>query len=317
MPALPYRAGDGPDDDTGGRSLRAAADDLVLVTTPSMRARRHPRAIAAMWAWQAVLALLVSWPTAGLVSSAWSGDPHGDAPLWAPGGHALLDWLWHDSRGLASTVHAAEIVLVVGSIAGLVPMAALMIALGFATRDRNAVGFARCLYGAARLFPSMLLLGVLYGLLQGLVVGVGALLAHGVAAWTHETLGEARSQQLAGVVLVLFLAAASAVGVMHDLARASVVRFKVRGVRGFALGARTFRLAPLSLWWSWAWRALASIAPVLAAAPVAGQLGGRGGFALMFLGLLHQAVVAARVGLRASWLARALRAVDGTLRRSR
>jgi hypothetical protein len=320
MPALPYRAGDGAaaDVDAGGRSLRAAADDeLVLVTAPSMRARRHPRAIAAMWAWQTVLALLVSWPAAGLVSAAWSGDPNGDAPLWAPGGHALLDWMWHDARGLSSTTHAAEIVLILGAVAGLVPMTALMIALAHATRDRQAVGFVRSLSGGLRAFPSMLLLGVLFGLLQGLVVLVGALLGHGVATWTHDSMGEARSQQLEAVVVVLFLAAASAVGVMHDLARAAVVRFKVRAVRAFALGARTFRLTPLSLWWSWAWRALASIAPVLAAAPVAGQLGGRGGFALAFLALLHQAVIAARVGLRASWLARALRGVDGALRRAR
>jgi hypothetical protein len=81
------------------------------------------------------------------------------------------------------------------------------------------------------------------------------------------------------------------------------------------LGARTFRLAPAALAWSWAWRALASLAPIVAAAWAADRLGGRGGAALFALLVLHQAVVLARVGLRASWLARALRAVDATLRR--
>ena len=38
---------------------------------------------------------------------------------------------------------------------------------------------------------------------------------------------------------------------------------------------------------------------------------------LAFLFLLHQSVVVARVALRASWLARALRGVDGALRRAR
>jgi hypothetical protein len=130
-------------------------------------------------------------------------------------------------------------------------------------------------------------------------------------------MGEARAQQLEGVVLVVFLGLASAVGVVHDLARAAVVRFKVKGLRAFVLGARTFRLAPLSLWWSWAWRSVAAVAPVVAAAAVAGKLGGRGGAALVFLLLLHQAVVAVRVALRTSWLARALRGVDGALRRVR
>ena len=292
-------------------------DELVLVTTPAVRARRHPRAIAAMWVWQTVLALLAGAPAAGLARAAWRGDVDGDAPLWAPGGHALLDWLWHDSHGLRAALNGAELVLALGAVAGLVPMAAMMIALAYATRDRKAAGFARSVAGGLRAFPAMLLLLVLAGLLQGLVVGTGALLAHLVEAWAHSRMGEARAQQLEGVVLVLFLGLGSAVGVVHDLARAAVVRFKVRGFRAFALGARTFRLSPVSLWWSWAWRALASLAPVLAAAAVAGRLGGRGGLGLAFLFLLHQSVVVARVALRTSWLARSLRAVDGALRRVR
>jgi hypothetical protein len=304
----------GVDDDADSGRQR---DELVLVTTPAVHARRHPRAIAAMWAWQTVLALLVSGPAAGLAKAAWRGDVGGDAPLWAPGGHALLDWLWHDGHGLRAAISGAEIVLALGAIAGLVPMAALMIALAYATRDRKAAGFARSVAGGLRAFPRMLVLLLLAGLIQGVVVGLGALLGYLVEGWARAGMGEARAQQLEGLVLLVFLGMGSAVGVIHDLARAAVVRFKVKGFRAFALGARTFRLSPLSLWWSWAWRALASIAPVLAAAAVAGRLGGRGGVGLAFLLLLHQSVVVVRVGLRASWLARALRAVDGALRRVR
>lgn len=304
----------GVDDDVDSERRR---DELVLVTTPAVRARRHPRAVAAMWAWQTVLSLLVSMPAAGLARAAWHGDANGDAMLWTPGGHALLDWLWHDAHGLRAVVSAAEIVLALGAVAGLVPMAALMIALAYATRDRKAAGFVRSVAGGLRVFPRMLLLLVLAGLLQALVVGAGALLGHLAEAWAHTGMGEARAQVIEGMVLVVFLGAASVVGVVHDLARAAVVRFKVKGFRAFVLGARTFRLSPLALWWSWAWRALASIAPVLAAAAVAGQLGGRGGVGLLFLFVLHQAVVVARIALRASWLARALRGVDGALRRVR
>lgn len=303
-------------DDTADSSARRM-DDLVLLTTPAVRARRHPRAILAMWAWQTVLALLVSWPTAGLVRAAWSGDVRGDAALWAPGSHALLDWLWHDARGLGAVVNGAELALLVGAVVGLVPMAALMIALAYATRDRKSPGFSRCIAGGLRVFPSMLLLLVLVALIQALVVGSGALLGSAVEGWTHSGMGEARAQQLEGLILVVFLGIASCVGVAHDLARAALVRFKVKGIRALALGARAFRLSPLSLWWSWAWRALASIAPVLAAGALAGSIGGRGGIALVFLVVLHQAVIAVRVALRASWLARALRAVDAALRRVR
>jgi len=307
------RAPVGEDDADGARRQ----DDLVLLTTPAMRARRHPRAIAAMWAWQTVLALLASWPAAGLARAAWSGDVRGDAPLWAPGGHALLDWLWHDFHGLRAVSHAAGIVLLLGAVAGLVPMAAMMISLAYATRDRSAAGFVRSVAAGLRAFPPMLLLLLMAGLLQGLVVGAGAALGYLVEAWAHAGLGEARAEQLEGLVLVVFVGLGSVVGVVHDLARAAVVRFKVTGPRAFGLGARTFRLSPISLWWSWAWRALAGVAPVLAVGAVAGRLGGRGGFDLTFLFLLHQFVVVARVGLRASWLARALRGVDGALRRVR
>jgi hypothetical protein len=302
------------DDDADSSRSR---DELVLVTTPAVHARRHPRALAAMWAWQTVLALLVSGPAAGLARAAWRGDVSGDAPLWAPGGHALLDWLWHDAHGLRAAVSGAEIVLALGAVAGLVPMAAMMIALTYATRDRKAAGFVRSVTGGMRVFLPMLVLLVAAGLLEGLVVGFGALLAHLAESWAHAGMGEARAQQIEGVVLLLFLGLGSAVGVIHDLARAAVIRFRVRGLRAFALGVRTFRLSPVSLWWSWAWRALASIAPVLAVAGVAGRLGGRGGLGLVFLFVLHQSVVVVRVALRASWLARALRGVDGALRRVR
>ncbi|HEY6461249.1 MAG TPA: hypothetical protein VIY73_13885 [Polyangiaceae bacterium] len=303
-------------DDAGALDAARRQDDLVLLTTPAIRARRHPRAIAGMWAWEAVLALLVGWPAAGLAHAAWSGDAHGDAPLWAPGGHALADWLWRDQHALASLSHEVVLVLIVGAAAGLVPMAALLVALAYATRDRLPPGFARCMAAGFRAFRPMIVLLALATLLQALTLGVGALVAGGVEHGTHGWLGEARAQQLEALVFLVFLVAASLLGVAHDLGRAAVVRFKVGGIRGFALGARTLRLYPVSTWWSWAWRALASLAPILAVAAVAGRIGGEGGVALVFLFVMHQAVVAARVALRASWLARALRAVDAALRRA-
>jgi hypothetical protein len=295
----------------------AAPRDLVLLTTPSMRARRHPRAVLAVWAWETALALLASWPAASIVRAAYGSDPRGDAPLWAPGGHALLDFLLREHHGLRAATTAASIVLVVGAVAGLVPMAALMTSLAFATRERRAAGFVRCVSEGLRLFRPMLVLLVAATVAQALVVGVGAGIGSIVESWAHTGMGEARAEQLQGLVLALFLLAASAVGVAHDLARAAVVRFDVSGPRAVMLGARTLRLSPLPLWWSWAWRALAAVAPVLAVAAVADRLEARGAAAIFFLFVLHQSVVLARVAFRASWLAKALRAVDGALRRVR
>jgi len=297
--------------------LAGGARELVLLTTPSMRARRHPRAVLAVWAWESALALLASWPAASLVRAVYGDDPRGDAPLWTPGGHALLDFVLHEQHGLRGAMTGATLVLVVGAVAGLVPMTALMTSIAFATRDRRAAGFIRCVTEGLRHFRRMLVLLVIASVVQALVIGAGSGLGSVVEGWAHG-MGEPRAQQLEGLVLAVFLLAASAVGVAHDLARAAVVRFDVRGLRALALGVRTLRLSPLPLWWSWAWRALASVAPVVAVAAVAGRLGGSPGVAaLVFLLVLHQSVVLARVALRASWLAKALRAVDGALRRVR
>jgi hypothetical protein len=287
-------------------------DDIGLLATAAMQARRHPWAIAGVWAWETALAVLVAWPARSLASAAYGANPAGDAALWAPGGHPLLDFLWHDYHGVRALFGGATVVLVAGAIAGIVPMASLLVAMAYATRDKRAVGFSWSLREGVRLFPAMALQLVLVGVGQGLALGAGALLASLVKAWTHG-LGEARSLQVEILVALLFVAVAATLGVARDLSAAAVVRFKVRGMRGLTLGVRTFRLAPLTLWWSWAWRSLASLVPLAVGAWVADRLGGRGGMPLFVLLLIHQSVVLSRVALRASWLARALRAVDGAL----
>jgi hypothetical protein len=290
-------------------------DGLGLLTNDAMRARRHPWAVIGLWAWETALALLFAWPAASLAGAVFGRGAAGDYALWTPGGLALMDALGRNAPALSAVTSAGLAALLVGAVAGLVPMASTLTVLAYATRDGRAAGFARSFSRGLRLFPSMLLLLVLATLAQALAVGVGAAAGSVVESFLHEGLGEARAQQVQGLVLLLAVGAASAIGAAHDLSRAAVVRFKVGGWRGARLGTRTLRLAPLVMWWSWAWRAGASIAPVVAAAWVTGRLGGRAGPALLVVFGLHQLVVLARVALRASWLARALRAVDATLKR--
>jgi hypothetical protein len=287
---------------------------LLLLTTDAMRARRHPWAVVGLWAWQTGVALVAAWPAWSLARATWGNDPRGDAPLWEPGGRALLDTAWRDAHGLRAVLGAATLAVLIASVAGLVPLAGAMTATAYGTRDRTRIGVVRAFAAGLRSFRAMAVLLVASAIVQALVVGLGWGLSSLVEAWTGESLGEARSQQLGAVILILFAVLASAAGVVHDLARAAVVRFTVRGLRGVVLGVRTFRTAPLSLWWSWAWRAGASTLPVILAATVAARVGGRGGTALVALAVLHQAVVGARVALRLSWLAKALRSVDGALR---
>lgn len=290
-------------------------EELGLLTTEAMRARRHPWAVIGLWGWETALALLLAIPAAALANAAYGGGLAGDGALWTPGGLPLLDLVGRHGAALRSLASVGLALLAVGAVAGLVPTAATLTALAYATRDGRAAGLVRSLSEGLRLFRSMLLLLALATLAQAVTLGLGAAIGSMVEGWTHTSLGEARAQQLQGLVLLLALGAASAIGAAHDLARAAVVRFKVRGWRGVELGTRTLRMAPLSMWWSWAWRAGAALLPVLAAAWATGRLGGRAGAALVAVFGLHQLVVAARVALRTSWLARSLRAVDATLRR--
>jgi len=283
---------------------------LFLRETDAIRARRHPWALAGLWGWQSALAVTVSWPAASLVGATYGTHPRGDGPLWDAGGHALLDFVWHQARGLAPMRASTEIALGVAAMIGLVPMAAVMIAMAYGVRDRRAVGLVRSLEGAARAMPSLLWLLLLMGVAEASTLGVGALIAAGTHAGLSDAWGEARAERVAIAVGLVFVVLASGLGVVHDLARAAVVCARAKGLRAIVLGARVFGRAPLPMWWAWAWRALSALAPVLAAAAVATRIGGRGGGALVVLALLHQGVVLSRVALHASWLAHALRSVE-------
>jgi hypothetical protein len=286
------------------------AGDSLGQAPDGMRARRHPWAILGLWGWQTALALGASWPTASLIHAVFGASPRGDAELWVPGGHALLDFLWHDAHALAPVTSTAKAVLLAAAILGLLPMAASMFAMTDDVGERRAFVLLRSISRALRAMPALLLLLVIASAAQAGSVGLGWLVAKGVDMWFSEALGDARAQRIGLAVALVFVLAASGLGVVHDLARAVVVCSRTRALRALVRGARAFASSPLSIWWSWAWRALAALAPVVAIAAVASRIGGRGGFALVALAVLHQGVVLARVALHLSWLAKAMRVVQ-------
>jgi hypothetical protein len=195
---------------------------------------------------------------------------------------------------------------------GMIPMAMAMVAMAHAVSDSASVAtaptFAICASLSLRLWPKLVLLLLVFALADGLLLGVGCAVALAAAIWTHRSLGEAHSQQLAVGVGALFVLAAMALHVIHDLSRAFLVYAGGRALGAIEAAARTFRRAPLALGFAWAWRASTALAVVLAGAVLATHIGGRGGFTFALLALADQTIVLARASLRASWLARALRA---------
>jgi hypothetical protein len=265
------------------------------------RARRHPWAVLGHYGWQSLLAVMAAAPFASLAGAAYGNDPRRDAALWAPGGHALLDFLQHERHGLVTAGSSTAAVLVLALIAGLVPTAAALVAMACTTRAGRNVGLARSLAAGLGLFPAMLTLLVVAGVLLLFLGLAGLAMSDVVEAWCHKAWGEAYAQQIAIIAVVPLVVAASVVIVVQDLARSAVVRFDVGAWRGLALGVATFRRMPIALWWSWAWRELASLVPVAAVSLVSGTV---------VLAALHQAVVVARIAIHLSWWSRALRAVE-------
>jgi hypothetical protein len=127
--------------------------------------------------------------------------------------------------------------------------------------------------------------------------------------------GDVRADELAVIGFGLVPLFACAAAVIHDLARASVVRFRTTTFSAIRSALVTFRRSPLRMFWSWAWRALVSLVLVIVVALVVPRFGVRGFGSFAAIAILHQLVVIARTALRASWLARALRAVDASARR--
>ena len=328
---------------------------LLLVSNDAMRARRRPGAVIIVYLFQLVLSFVVAWPVSRGLAATFSGHPRGDSVLFDDGGWALLALRTAYDRATPSIWGLVVLVTLVGAVVGLVPLAALLTSISHATPDLRAPR-------PRHLAPYVVL--VMRPLVTMQAMGSAlelALLA--VAAWAfgfvRESLqprfGDARADQIAVLACAVTLLAAGAASVVHDLARAAAVRFRAGTFAAIRSALVTFRHKPVRIFWSWAWRGLASLVLVIIVAwlvphlsalravvppaadphlsalravvppaadpqfsalravvpPAADpQFGPRATASLVAIALIHQLVALARVSLRASWLARALRAVD-------
>ena len=285
-----------------------ATDTRKPLGAMEMRARRCPRAIAFAWAWRAAVAALFAGPAAALAQQAFGAPPEGDRELWEPGGHALLVLLTRETHGLAVLGREAVWLFLVGVAGGLVPMTALMLSIADPMRAPGRP--ARLAARAVARFPVIVALALAVWAMQATVAGVGFGLVRLASDSTADALGEVRSQMLGAAVAGAFALPFVALAIVHDLARAAVIRTGATATRAFFLGAGARTRAPWRTAWAWAWRGALGWLAVWLAAIVAGRCDGTAGVApLLAAAIAHQTVLCLRVALRASWLARALRAV--------
>jgi len=250
---------------------------------------------------EAIAAWVLAAPWAELVARTFGAHPDGDRALfWQPGHVDLFDLLSRHRQAVSALVSSSAVGLAVWFIAALLPLGALLSSLS----ERGSFGIRRAMMRAGELFGRLALVQ-----LASLVMLVVAVLMIGVipGAMLSSKLSSIDPRKAALVnlfIVAVTLFAIALVSSFTDLSRALMARHDMRA--GGALGA-AFRSpgAVLSLVGLSLPRWIASI----------GALGVGAAFStrsssVLAIFLVHQALAFARVGLRASVLARALRLSD-------
>jgi len=303
------------------RALGGGSGPPRLLEPGEIRARRRPRAVLFVWLWELACALLLATPVHAWAKAVWGAHPDGDAVLFRPGGHALLTWLADAGPALGIVVRTTFLLLVVFGLLGQIVTGTLIAFLATGTGPRGHAPPATFALraGAASFFP-LLGIGIVFGAFEGFVLGMGLFASSGIDHALQPRIGDAQAFWARLVVLGLFVLVTLLVGVVADLARVTIARDAAmsedrpasmrRAMRdGVVSAVTTARRALGRAALGWGWRAALSIALVYAGALAGDIVGGRGGGALWLLFVVHQLIVLVRAGLRASWLANALRLV--------
>jgi len=297
--------------DTSGPESVRKDTRLLLVSNDAMRARRRPAAVVALYIYQLVVSLVVAYPVSRALANVFGGHPRGDAVLFDDGGWALLSLRSAWDKASPAFFGLLFVVTIVAAIAGLVPLSALLTSMSHATPDMRAPRLRHLAPYVAVTFTPMVYLLALGSALELALLAVAAFAFGATREALEPKYGDARADQIAALACFAVLFVTAIAAVLHDLARAALVRHRPENGRGAFAAIRvalgTFRRVAFRVLWSWAWRAFVAAALVIGVAAIVPRFGARG---FVMVALLHQLVAIARVSLRASWLARALRAVD-------
>ncbi len=281
-------------------------EELALVPTDGVRARRRPRALVTLFVWEATLGLILGSSLASVAGSVYARHPDGDDPLFAAGGLPLLDLLRHSVAARGPILDLTLLVLLAARMGGLFPAALAMAELAFSTTGGRAPRARDVANRAIGALPATISITLLALALQAalLLVGLGV-----ASAWAGSRAGEPHGDQIAAGIALVSLLAVAWTGVGADVARAVAVRDQRTGPEAIRAGVALLLSHPLKLPWSCAWRSVASLAPVGMAAALTSHVAGRGTLALVVIAAVHQLVIAVRVAIRASWMSRTLRAL--------
>lgn len=274
-------------------------------TLPTLRARWRVLLVAF------VLTSLPGWATAlpirALVGATIAGYPEGDSLFGLPGGAWWVELMRLNPR----SIQAALTVLPWWSIAiaylGLITWTFVLEAL---SRDVDTTDTWLLVTSALRRLRPMSVVLALWLIVRG-IVGALALIVVTWLAPVISSTGNERTQTLTQVGFGLVMGTlALLVRVPHDLAYAACVRHDERGIDACITGLAALRNAPARATLTWASRAAASVILVGLAALATHLVGARSMPQIVVIGVIHQAVIASLVLLRADWLRRAMMLVE-------
>lgn len=273
---------------------------------PAPAAWRRPGVVFVVYAYRIVIALVVAMPFALMFGAALGGFPRADALLFDDGAMFLAEVLRRSSSALAPLFTGAVTIIALAAIASIVPLAALIGALGtkgrVTARDLGAMALRP-------VGPFALLFGA-FAFVQAIVFaifsGIGGALAR------RSSFETPTGDKIRWAVLFIGFLFVCLLGVWHDLARVAVVRDELRFKVALRRGLRTLRMNHVRVFGAWAVRALLGLIGIYAALSIGSRLGVDSS-AKVFIGfLVYQASIVLALFLRASWLASAIRHVDQT-----
>lgn len=299
-------------DTTEELSPEAAPAAARMLAPSDVRARRRPLAILAVSAYTLGWGWLVATPVHAWAKRVWGAHPLGDEVLFRPGGRELLTWLFEGDAALAVVITTSFMLLLVGIVLGNVVFGALVAALATTEGRRTdpvRIGFAS--------FAPLTGASFAAGAIQTAILALGMFAAGAAARFCEPRWGDALAFDVRLVVLALAASVACLIGVVADIARTAIVREivtssarapmlrRIGDAALFALSLVRRRFGAVV--GGWLARSVPSLALLALGWAIGSAAGARGGVALFFVFLARQAVVVARVALRASWIARILR----------
>jgi len=280
-----------------------------LLAANEIRARKRPGIITAVCLLRAVLGLALAWPVCEIFARPTLAHPRGDAILFDAGGLYLVEAFRLAHGAATGALRGLSVGALLAFSAGLLPLGALLHALGRSGR----IPASDLATAAVRVFVRFSVLLVM----ATSAMAFALLAALGVASAVRARVAFASDPAADLVAVGVWACAAILVavaGVLHDLARAAVTQRDLGVLDAVSLALRALCARPAAALFGWAWRSALGAAIVVAAAIAAATIGVATSLALSAVALLHQAVVLGAVALRASWLACALRLVQAAAR---